>query len=364
MTSSNKEWPHVCRIVWLSGGLVAINEPGALVKIEVGINGPTYHEFRLSSFGSLFQTLSQLGFSVMGATHVVDMDEANGIRSPEFRAWAGGAQTWRVSDMHQQWNQVAHVAAKKNEMALMDVASRISSELGYSEMRLQNLAEAYSAQLSGKAKQGALKEFERFQDTHSLRVYLAIHALFWELAVLRDYLAEFAAKFVFGFEKIDTFSGLLTKLPKCQNENLAMELLTAGKDDKTGWIAVFTAYRNLFTHSAPMEQAAGIAFATLDHMAFMGGIKIPQLYYPLPHDARDIKNRRSSGVLYKNMDELVAISRKIPIRDTEPDALQYLHTTLVQMATLAEKLIQRSHIAPEIIHFTDADIVGSVQIIK
>ena len=157
MTSPNKDWPHVCRIIWLSGGLVAVNEPGALVKIEVGINGPTCYEFQLSSYASLFHMLAQLGFSVMGATFVVDIDEARGIRPPEFRAWAGGAGAWRVSDLHQQWRQVAHAASKKNEMAVMDVASRIASELAYSEMRLQNLAEAYSAQLSGKTKQGGVK---------------------------------------------------------------------------------------------------------------------------------------------------------------------------------------------------------------
>ena len=95
---------------------------------------------------------------------------------------------------------------------------------------------------------------------HSLPIYLAIHALFWELAVLRDNLAEFAAKFVFGFDKITKFRQLLQRLnqDRRQSDDLAIELLMAG-DKEAGWIATFTAYRNLFTHSAPMEQAAGIA---------------------------------------------------------------------------------------------------------
>jgi hypothetical protein len=362
MTSPNKDWPHVCRIIWLSGGVVAINEPGASVQIRAGSNGPIFYEFQLPTYSSLFHMLSQAGFSVMGATFIQDMDEIRGIRPPEFRAWVG---SWRVSDLHQQWRQVAHAASQKNEMVLMDVVSRIASELMYSEMRLLNLSEAYSTQLCGKAQQGALKDFERFKDLNSPPIYLAIHALFWELAVLKDNLAEFAAKFLFGFDRITTYRGLLKSLSqsKHQSDDLAIELLTAGSD--TGWLATFTAYRNLFTHSAPMEQAAGIAFAVLDQIAITDGRSAPQLYYALPSNIQELMKRRSGGVLYKDFDELIAASAgRKPIRETEPDALQYLHSSLSQMSLLAERLIKRSPIAPEMIHLTDADVIGSIQIIN
>jgi hypothetical protein len=362
MTSPNKDWPHVCRIVWLNGGVVAINNPGPLVQIRTGSNGPIFYEFQLPNYAGLFNLLTQAGFSVMGATFIQDQDEIRGIRPPEFRAWVS---SWRISDLRQQWRQVAHAASQKNEMALMDVASRIASELMYGEMRLLNLSEAYSVQLGGRTQQEKLKEFERFKDLNSPPIYLAIHALFWELAVLRDNLAEFAAKFLFGFDRITTFSELLKRLPqsKHQNDDLAIELLTAGGD--SGWLATFTAYRNLFTHSAPMEQAAGIAFAVLDQIAITAGRSVPQLYYALPSNVHELKKRRSGGVLYKDFDELIAasVARK-PMRDTEPDALHFLHDSLSQMSLLAERLIQRSPMVPEMIHLNDTDIIGSIQVVN
>ncbi len=362
MTSSNNDWPHVCRIVWLCGGLVAVNEPGSHVNIRAGVNGPIFYTLQLPSYGSLFHILVQVGFTVMGATFIQDTDEMRGIRPPEFRAWVG---SWRVSDLHQQWRQVAHTAAQTNEMVLLDVASRIASELMYCEMRLLNLTEAYSAQLFGRAQQGVLKEFERFEDLNSPPIYLAIHALFWELAVLRDNLAEFAAKFLFGFDHVTTFGGLHKKLSqnKCGNDDLADELITAGRD--TGWIAIFTAYRNFFTHSAPMEQAAEIAFAILDQITTADGHPAPQLYYALPDNIHELVKRRSGGILYKNFDELIAASTgKRPSRETEPDALYYLHASLQQMSLLAEQLIQRSPIAPKILQLTEADIIGPIKIIR
>lgn len=335
------------------------------MQIQAGINGPVLYEFQLQTYTSLIHMLAQKGFSAIGVTFIQDEDELKGIRPPEFRAWVGWQRSWRVWDSRQQWRQIAHAASQKNEMVLMDVASRIASELMYSEMRLLNLSEAYSTQLGGRAQQGVLKEFERFEDLNSPPIYLAIHALFWELAVLRDNLAEFAAKFLFGFDRISTFRGLLKSLPqsKCQSDDLAIELLTAGSD--AGWLARFTAYRNLFTHSAPMEQAAGIAFAVLDQISIADGRSAPQLYYALPSNIEELAKRRSGGALYENFDELIAASvgRK-PMRETEPDALCYLHASLCQMTILAEQLIQRSPVAPEMIHLTDADIIGSIKIIN
>ncbi|MBX9849762.1 MAG: hypothetical protein K2X64_10745 [Rhodocyclaceae bacterium] len=366
MSSPNNDWPAVCRIVWLGGGLVAVNELDARVNIEAGINGPVCHEFQLPTFASIYTMLAYQGFSVIGTTHVVDMDEARGIRPPKFRACSTGDNVFRLSSVQQKWREVSHAAIQRNEMAVMDIASRISSELTYCEMRLLNLAEAYGAQLGNKANNREVKEFVRFKDMNSSRVYLAIHALFWEQAVLRDYLAEFAAKFLYGFDKVTSFKNLLKRIEKSKwkNDEIAIELIRAGRDDHTGWLATFSEYRNLFTHRVPMAQAAGVAYATLDQMIIVDGKAVPQLYYPLPGDVRELSKRRSSGEFYKNMEEFIAISRKTPRRETEPDALSYLHATLSQLGLLAECLIQRSPIAPEEIHITETDVVDQIQVLN
>ena len=83
-------------------------------------------------------------------------------------------------------------------MPLLDVSSRIAAGLQFSEMRLYDLAMSYSAQLHAHLKDAAPKEMQAFKDTFSPGVYKGIHSLFWEMAVLRDVLAQFVAAFCLG----------------------------------------------------------------------------------------------------------------------------------------------------------------------
>lgn len=237
MGENDNKWPSVVRIVWLGGGLVAISEPSKMVKIEAGINGPILFSFQLVSFGSLFGTLVAHGYSVIGATFITDVEESQGIRTPGYRAYFNNQPKWRAFEVHQQWRNIAHAAARRDEMALMDIASRIATELAYCESRLQSLAEAYAIQLGSKALQGDVNEAGGFKDTNSQRVYMAIHAMFWEMAALRDYFAEFVSQFVFGIGKVTKFAKLLPKLARgvVVDDDLAMLLREAGSDNPPSW---------------------------------------------------------------------------------------------------------------------------------
>lgn len=269
-------------------------------------------------------------------------------------------------DLHQRWRQIAHACVDLDEMALMDVASRIASSLAYSEMRLLDLVEAYGAQLRGRCHAAKPDRYARFKDTNSFAVYKAIHALFWEMAVLRDSLAEFASKFCFSRADITSLAGLVRSLRKnTPAELLAQEILTAADDTSGGWLAIFTAYRNLFTHYAPMEQAAGTAYA-IQEMQNISGVTLPVIYYPLPSNAADLMRRRASGEplfsTFKQMAEASAGHR--PDRASEPDALEYLYDCLAQMARLAQQLGDRSPIAAKPFHFGPDDIIGGAQVIR
>lgn len=137
----------------------------------------------------------------------------------------------------------------------MDVASRIAAGLEYSEMRLYDLAMSYSAQLHSHLKNDAPKPYQEFKDTMSPSVYKDIHALFWEMAVLRDALAEFIAVFCLKQSDATTLSGLLRSLKKISSlDDLAAEILTiCDGAESTGWLGRFGSYRDCFTHSAPLE---------------------------------------------------------------------------------------------------------------
>jgi len=318
---------------------------------------------RIPTYASLLTAIRELDVSIIGATFIEGTEEALGLRRPQFRAF-NTDEGWLVENMHQKWRQIAHASSQRDEMQLMDVAARVASGLSYSEMRLQDLAEAYSVQLRSCTHGNAIQEYRRFKDTNSPAVYKAIHALFWEMAVLRDTLAEFAAAFCFAREGVTTLTGLTRSLRKApSSDDLARILLGATDETTNGWLSVFTSYRNLFTHSAPMEQAAGVAFAVQDTRVIATKQSIPQIYYPLPSNVSELARRRSRGSLFKTFKELVdACSGVRHERHSEPDALDYLRGCLDQLVLLSTLLADRSPIKPKLIEINSNDIIGGIQI--
>ena len=361
--SSEADWHNVVRIAWTSGGMVAVSNPGPEVEIVAGMGGKVIGTLKIPSSASLFPTLQQMGLTLVGVSFIQLADEASGLLRPQFRAFSK-TKRWLVEDMHQKWRQIAHASAKQNEMSLMDVASRIASALVYSEMRVLDLAEAYSAQLRGYLHINPAIEYQRFKDTHSSTVYKDIHALFWEMAILRDSLAEFAAIYCFALPGVTTFSSLIKELKKSANhDELAKQILDAGNEKTNGWIAVFSTYRNLFTHSSPMEQAAGVAFAVQDMLKIPVEQQIPQIYYPLPFNVIELKKRRSGGPLFQTFKELTeAASGRRHERTTEPDALDYLSDCLDHFAQLSLVLSTRSPIEAMPLQITHEDLIGEVEV--
>lgn len=249
----------------------------------------------------------------------------------------------------------------------MDVAARIASGLAYSELRLQDLSEAYGKQLRGRVESGPVDGYYQFKDTNSITVYKAIHALFWEMAVLRDVLAEFAATYCLARPKKKTLSGLIDSLKKEPSlDHLAARLMDYTDENSDGWLAKFTAYRNLFTHSAPMDQIAGTAFAVQDSKTLSPTLSVPQIYYPLPAKVFELRERRSGVSLpFAKLQDLIDSScgRK-PQRNSEPDALDYLSGCLAKMAELADTLSLRSPIEARPIEIHIDDLIGGLQVTK
>jgi hypothetical protein len=295
---------------------------------------------------------------------VTGVDQLEGTRAPEFRA-AGRKGGWRIWDTFQAWRNIASAAAKVNDMKLLDISSRISTGLQFSEKRLYDLAMSYSAQLHAHLKNDEPKAMQAFTDTFSPDVYKDIHALFWEMAVLRDVLAQFMAVFCLGRHDATTLSGLRKSLHKTPSTDAdAIRLLELSDKSKSGWMATFGTYRDCFTHSAPLHQVEGVSWAIQDLLTLKDGKTVPQIYFPLPPDAEDLSRRRSKGPLFTSIKEMAENAARKRDRTTEPDALEYLHTCLCQFTELAAKLIHRSPLEPRPVVLTKEDIIGEIKITR
>src|SRR6516165_9497834 len=115
-------WPAVLRLVWLTGGVIAISQPvSPVVEIKAGDGGSDLFAFQISSFAALYEALKAHGLSIMGATFYQSQEELAGLQPPDFRA-ASAAGAWHVWDAHQKWRQVVFAASKRGDLRLMDVA--------------------------------------------------------------------------------------------------------------------------------------------------------------------------------------------------------------------------------------------------
>jgi hypothetical protein len=348
----------------MSGGVVAVNNPGPEVNITAGFGGPVLSTIRIPSYDRLLAIISALGVPVVGTTFIVDREEALLLRRPQFRAFNGSSMDWLVEDSYQRWRQIAHASGQRDEMQLMDVAARVASCLSYSEMGLQDLAKAYSTQLRCHLHGSPVQEYARFKDTNSRVAYKEIHSLFREMAVLRDTLAEFIAQFCYSKSRINTLGDLLTWLHKEHaSDDLAVQLFEVTDESKRGWLWEFTAYRNLFTHRSPMELVAGVAFTVQDTRQIATEQSIPQIYYPLPPNAHELLRQRRDGPLFKTFQELLDASEwKRHERHSEPDALDYLSSCLNRLAQLSAFLIGRSPVKPQPIEIAESEIIGEIKV--
>jgi hypothetical protein len=145
--NSSHEWPVSLRLVWLAGGLVAVNEPQSQdVEIKSSVIGQTLVAFKVNTYPSLFGAIKALGFRIVGTTFITDEKQFEGLRPPEFRA-AGLQGGWDTNASWHSWRQIAFSANTQSDLLLLDVASRIAAGLKYSEMRLCDLAASYCGQL-------------------------------------------------------------------------------------------------------------------------------------------------------------------------------------------------------------------------
>jgi len=352
----------------LAGGLTAINNEGLRVALSAGRNSPILAEFPISRYALLFAQLASLKLRVIGCQFFQDMDEVAGIRPAEFRALAD-REGWVVNEARQLWRQVATNAMQEDRMDIAENAARIGFELEAVEYRLLELCQSYETQLRALAIKHVLEEYKRFDDLNSGRVIHAIHALFYEVAVLRDYIAEFVSRFIFQMTKangepITAMSELSSMLKRASSDDpLVREIQRITARETRGWLAELSAYRNLFTHVAPIEMFTTRSFAVQEFLSVEGAGRLPVLYHPLPPNILEGLHSRKKGFPFTTFESWAKASAcHMPKRSGQPDALEYLHAAANNMGQFAKGLVARSPVAPKMLHFGPDDIIGPITV--
>jgi hypothetical protein len=362
MSDGNKEqnleqWP-AARTVHLVGGCRAIC--GLEPRIEVvpkALSGKVLTA-ELSDYGALYSTLESGNVEIVGVDFISDLRQADGRTPAEWRVYHKRTKerptAWPCEDVTQKWADIGKSAYNEKIGRLWDLARRISHQLRVCGWRLRQISEAYYQQLNAEIhNENGFKVGRRFDNAFVWQSYVAIHAFLVDACILRDYLVEFAAHFVYGPRlgmatiTVTTAAGLKKLLSKLADaDELAASLRSAIAEN--GWLRELGAYRDLVIHVAPLARAEQRLFANTGTLLVDGSDHLPFTNCPIPDDPEKIMASRTRGDFFNDFAAQWETYGKGNNRDLPSrDALTYCHMALGKLTELAESLSVHSPVMPK-----------------
>lgn len=371
MTQTNNNWP-AARIVHLGGGCRAISNPGPTVYFDPQTIEGKQWQFQIGQYGAIFHSLESLGVPIVGVDFYSHVLEAKGFVPPNWRSYHRTNTTvWPTEEAAQKWRNIGHAAFKQKDGKLWDLGSRIGHQLRVCDWKLREISEAYCNQLAAKTRMKDFKVGQRFEDGFTWLSYLSIQSFLVDACILRDYLSEFSFEYIYK-DKVDlgnckiTSMGALKKtvLNKVtETDSVTIDLKEA--TSKEGWITILGNYRDLVVHSAPLAQAENKLFSICVELKISGEGKLPAIRCPIPENPARILTSRSTGCLFKDFDKQFNIFAEAAKGNLPMvDGLDYSSIVLGDLSNLAEKLVVKSPIEPQMPHFDNSNIIGGVKITK
>jgi hypothetical protein len=352
-------------VIHVFGGVRAIYEESGAIKVHPDLLSGGTLEIPTASYREIVRNVKALNLSVVGIESLVHSWELNRVIPPNWRPFHElNSAPYVLFETGDKWSDIGHAAHKRRVGKLWDIAARISYQIKTCAWRLFEISEGYAQQLWSLKVRDKFEEGSRFDDLRTRTVYLAIQALLIDACVLRDYLAEFAAGYIYasapsGVRTVSNLKKYLFSKPELADP-LSIELRHA--TDKNGWLSELGHYRDLVVHSAPLATAKERLWVLCSAHNLPNGAKLPALRFPLPNDPAAIRSARSRGDLFEDFAKLIHDFVDATRPDvTSKDALQYLHTVLGKLGEIAAKFSTFSPLPPEMPVLTDADIIGPIR---
>ena len=362
------EWKIVDRVVHLHGGLRAISKPGPQVKIVPALPDKGITTFNIADFAALFDHIAALGLRVVGCDYYSAADQINGLREPTWIPMMPPlnglpsliGHPWPAQNILDTWRCISNEAAERDSMSVFEKSRHISTQIDICWWSLRDLSDAYHRHLLATCRDGSFKEVPGYAGSFSQFIFHSAHSMFAELASLRDHLAMFAARDILGIvgQKIDDWTRLINSGAfKKSAHPLAASLRNQGQ-----WLDLFTEYRNLFVHNAPMGAAEGAAFVRHAIVSIPPGLPLPSVALALPSDPAAIRARLRSETALRSYEHWLEIAKE---RNSGPDALFYLHDTFTNMLRLAAEVAQYSPVPPVVPNLrVGEEIIGKIEVTR
>lgn len=301
---------------------------------------------------------------MFGLTSFTNKLELDGVVPAEWRAvHYQPHNAWLCHDAETAWSQIAYAAGKAKSGRLWDCAARIDYQIESCVRRLQQLSDGYVRQLSTLLARRQFPDGSRINDLWTQSVFLSIQSFLTDASVLRDYLAEFTAAFVFrvaGSPRITTHAGLLKHIKGGTSEPVMTAKLKQ-ISGPGGWLSELGSYRDLIVHSAPLALAQRQLWVWCKSLRMPDGTRLPLVRFPLPPEPAAIMAARSKADYhdFKILSEQFA--GPADVNPAMKDALRYAHTVMGELAVLALELASYSPVPPQMPVLTDDDLAGPIE---
>lgn len=278
-----------------------------------------------------------MNLPVIGVDFYSHAGEINGEVPPDWRVFhAHLTSPWSCANIGMRWSHIGHAAYKRKDGKLWDLASLISHQIRVSSWRLRQISEAYHEQLMARINGGKFSEGQMFEDGFTWLAYLSIQSFLVDACVLRDYLAEFAAHYIYGPQagskkvNVTSMSGLIKQfLDKVSNPCDPITVCLKAATTDGGWLKELGSFRDLIVHAAPLAKARQRLFATAVTLKIGQTSALLAIRCPIPDNPQTIKDGRATGDHFKDFTDQFnnfagAAKGDVPNRD----GLNYAHQIL------------------------------------
>jgi len=363
--AETSHWPEVVRCVHLEGGLRAINEPGNSVRflpnLQEGL--PT---LTLAKYSHLHRNLRDIGFQLLGVDFYQDNDQLDGFYPPNWRPHYE-PRGYIANDVAELWDNLANAGHEIDDFGFVDICRRIAFQVKACSWRLRDLSETYHRELCNKVRDKDFESGRPFGSVNGFQIGLAAHSYFSEFGTLRDYTAEFLAKYVFiknvpDGKHIRLMSSLRKHvIPNVDYDHpIKQEMDRICADD--GWLNIVSAYRDIAVHYSPLELAEGPCPFETNVFRSKSGKKFPRISFNLPHDPVSLRTERSvapsSTKSASEWQRLMLESRLDGRRG--PDALLLAYHSLKWVCEFVHRVAEHSPVSPKRVHIhvgTDSEVI-------
>lgn len=357
----NKDWPYCGRIVYLSGGVLATNEPlsDVITLWPKTIDGKVC-EITIETFDKLYYALKKCSLLIVGVDFITNPLEATGKAPMQFRGYVEQDTIWPNWDAMDKWASLSLSAFHNKNGLAYDISNRINFQLNSINNRLRNLCLAYHNQLNALALKNSFKNGQRFQDGFTDLVYQEFHSFLFDAGILRDYLCEYVYNYSgkgslkerireirknYKYE-ITSASRLFKSLKEIEKQS-ELESYFEIEMSEGGWLYELGQYRDLVMHSAPINLANFPLYAIQEYLVLPDSKEMVSVRFPLPDNPSELYSDRSKRNHFDKYIEQFSELRQNSLNSHgKYDCLEYAHIVFGLLSNLSLDVAKESPFKP------------------